>query len=559
MFKGGKHDEIMDKYSSPKDADVYNLDERAKRIVFGLLLKPKSFKAALDYPINISDKYERLYQTDRIQFLEYYVLNDFSDQKFKKWVEDPVALYDSDLFDIELPTSLFEKIFSLPMMDEWIQFMKLEDANHYRVMKNSINVNRIIEAICNVLAKKNYTSLASCFLDVMFNNPYYNHANANSHIDTLIEVFNNNDISNRDFSVSSKRNIYFTKCDLSGHDLDNIKDNLRSFVEYKIDSYKKIKNYDLSTVKTLCKIYEKAAKFKQNEDGKYVYDYDDVLHFFNRIKREKQLPKELIDFIEVRKSIVEARYNKKITVKNFKESLPGTITPQFVIDTLDKDDTVWFINYIYGKKSPNKDLVDLYKGEICKKIYEYSIYLSDFERNDTKKNLRTIFGALADDTIETILSKDKIDEYMLKIYAYTYEVFAYDDIEKASKYDSLSKNPRLAKLYRLISYLQQRALHYYSYMDEDRYNSMLRKYDINFPINIAREKIRPNIEMREKPTEQPSPSPTKKSESDKNDAAKEKAKEIAKNALGMGMDDEMIIKLTGLSLKELKQLKDERN
>ena len=224
MSKGGKTCEILRLYSSPSDA--HNLDERAKRIIFSLLLTPQTFSKAISYPYESGDKYSLLYKTDNVQFVEQYVLNDFTEEKFITWIERPVISSENSLFDRELPTSFFETIFDLPEMTDWVHFMKLKDAGGYRVIRNEVNVNRVAEAICNVLTRRNYMHLGSCFLDVVFNNPYYNDRNANKYLDTLLKVFTKSNFSIRDFMLASKKNRYFEACGLTVHDIDTIKDRL---------------------------------------------------------------------------------------------------------------------------------------------------------------------------------------------------------------------------------------------------------------------------------------------------------------------------------------------
>lgn len=496
MNKGGKYDTIFEHFSSPDDARVFILDERAKRIVFSLIVKLGTFRQALEYPIQTDDKLYQLYKADRLQFIEHYVLENFDEDKFAQWIERPLIHEESDLFDRDIPTQLFEKVFRLPMMDEWVHFMKLKDNGGYRVIRNDVNAKRVSDAICNVLSEKNYMSLASCFLDVVFNSPYYNYANANKHLNTLLNVFEKNEFTPRDFIAVSKRNKYFEACELTGHDLDTIKDRLREFVKTKFDSYKKIKLSDLREVELLCRIYEKTAPQVLDTRGKFVYDYDDVLKFYQSLEKKFKLPKEFVDFVNIRKSIISAKRQKRQTLGGLIKALNNDISLSQVIATFDREDAVWFVKFVFGKKTFNQDEIKNSRLAIAKLIYDYNIILSDFDQKETKTNLKLNFVTFADASIKSLLKGDKIDEYALKIYAYLYEVFMEVSNEKANKYEAISKLQRLTKLYRLVDYLQIRALHFYAYGDERKYIKKAIEFEQSLSADSARNKTKPVIEEK---------------------------------------------------------------
>lgn len=515
MNKGGKYDEIFEHYSSPNDARVYMLDERAKRIVFSQIIKLGTFKQALAYPIQEDDKLHQLYKVDRLQFIEHYVLEDFDEDKFAQWVERPLIHEDSDLFDRDIPTQVFEKIFRLPMMEEWVPFMKLKDNGGYRVIRNEVNANRISDAICKVLSEKNYMSLASCFLDVVFNSPYYNSKNANKHLQTLLNVFEKNEFTSRDFIAVSKKNIYFDSCELTGHDLDTIKDRLREFVKTKFNSYKKIKLSDMREVSILCRIYEKTAPQVQDDHGRFIYDYENVLKFYQSLSRRFKLPKEFVDFINIRMALMGSRFKSRQNINTLKKSLPSDASFNDLIATLDKEDAIWFIAFVMGKKTYNSDMLDNIGVAIAKLIYVFGITISDFDRKEVRTNLRDNFIAFAKKSIEDILAQDRIDIYSLKMVAYMFEVFLERNDEKAQQYDALSKRPRLSKLYRLVEYLQIRALHFYSYGNERKYVNKAIDYEQSLSIENARIKTKPVIEDKLNQGEDKSASSKKKNAEDK--------------------------------------------
>ncbi len=501
MNKSGKSDEILKNYSSPRDAELFELDDRAKKIIFTHLLRPHTFSRALEYPYYSEDKYNLLYKADRFQFIEQYVLSDFDESKFDKWISSPIQFEESDIFDKEIPVSVFEKIFMLPKMDNWILFMKQKDNAGYRVMKNAININRIADAISTSLSKKNYMSLASCFLDVVFNNSHYNYANAHKHIETILMIFRKNEFSTRDFIAITKRNKYFDSAEISGHELDFIKDRLRSFVSTKISSYKKIKPSDINDIITLCKIYEKVAPQIQDTDGRYVYDVQSVLDFYNSIKKlnstkNTSIHTDIIEFIEIRKAVISLQHKKIFGLEYFEELLPKNISIADVTTTFDREDSVWFVGYIYGEDKPDAKAIDKYGMSVAKLIYDFNIIISDYNVKKTKNALKNNLSEFAKNNIENILAQDKINEYSLKLCAYLYEVSLESNTEKAKKYDELSKSARLEKLYRLVSYLQERSLHFYSYLDDKQYEEASRNYDVAISKQTAKEKNRPIIDER---------------------------------------------------------------
>ena len=559
MSKGGKNREILSQYSDPKDAQIYMFDDRAKRIVFNLLRTPRTFLKAMNYPINIVNKNALLYETDRIQFIEYVVLEDFAEVKFKEWVEDPITINNSDLFDRELPSSFFEKIFALPQMKDWILFMKLRDVGGYRVMKNAINIHKVAEALCGAISTRKSIALGSCFLDVIFNNPNYNYANANSYISTLLKIFRSNDFSSKDFIAKYKRNRYFQECDLQGHELDSIREKLNAFVEKKIESYRRIKTSDIDTIKTLCIIFEKSAPYKDRE--KFEYDYAPVLTFYASLQKRTTLP-ELIKYIEIRKAVLTTRYNGRTGIVGFEKNIPNTVSYKEVIDTFDKEETIWFIRLVLGKKKLPKDVFEKWGILLAKLIYKMRIHLSDFRIKD---NLKKNATDLANFAIEHILSNTYKNENSLQLFAYIYEVFLGDDTEKASKYDSLSKDVRLSGLKNLVRYLQSRALHYYSYGDEGRYEKKIREYDFEISISNARASEWPQIEDKPldldvlKNRDNDAPKISDDKGPTVGDAGREKAYEIAGNLLTMGiMPDTDIAKVTGLTLDEIRKMREEQ-
>ena len=250
------------------------------------------------YPLESDDKLARLYRTDPIQFIQKVVLKNFNVEDYYKWVEDPVARYNSEIFAQNLPSSFFEAIFTLPETEDWMRFMKLADSAGERVMKYRENYNTIAETVNQILPKRNYyMQMASCFLDVVFNAPDYNYANAARYTDSIVKLFSRNDFYKTDFRLVAHRNKYFDYCNLRGSDVDYIKEHMREYAEKKIKSYRRVRPSDHDTIMTLCRIVEKTAPFIEDvTTGKFRYDAEYTLEFYKRILKLRIFPSELQDF-----------------------------------------------------------------------------------------------------------------------------------------------------------------------------------------------------------------------------------------------------------------------
>ncbi len=141
-----------------------------------------------------------------------------------------------------------------------------------------------------------------------------------------------------------------------------------------------------------------------------------------------------------------------------------------------------------------------------------------------------------------------------------------DTNDKAKKFDSLSRLSRIAKIQPLVRYLRQRALHYYSYGSENRFNMYAAEFNEPLTIQQAREKTRPNLEDRitdsttvmpmaptnvdlVKPknspkvpySEKPDADPRKKKNKETNISAEKKAQmDVARKLKLMGVEVEVI-------------------
>lgn len=498
MSKGGKNKEILQHYASPRDAKTNLLDDQARKIVFSLLVTPRTFEQALAYPVDDEFKYYSLYRnaSTRLQFIDQVLLNDFDELKFRQWIEEPVR-HGDNIFDGELPASLFERIFSLPKMEDWILFMKLRDNGDYRVMRNEINANKVSDAISKVLSKKNYLSLASCFLDVVFNSPYYNEANAKKYVQTLFAVFDKNPFSVDDFVLASKRNSYFSAAELTGRDVDTIKVRLREFVKAYIRHFSKIKQRDVSAIETLCHIYEKTAPRIQDAQGKYVYDRLDVLSFYNDMLKRKDLPAALVKFIKVRKEFVDFRQVHE-SLEAFADALKSDkLTINDAFGALDRADALYLVKLAFGKYRYDREaVVKSGAGLLAAKLgYKFKMTLSDFEQSTTKAYVRRHFADFAEQAIEALLQGEPMNEEAIKLYAYVYEAFHDKPTAVARRYSSLVRLKALSKHRKLVEYLQQRELHFLAYGDERVFVKKAVDYESPLTIEDARAEVYPHIDL----------------------------------------------------------------
>ncbi len=494
MSKGGKGNEILKDFADPALADTF--DDRAKRIIFNLLCKPATFKQALNYPINSDNKLNQLRNADPIQFLQSFVLDDFSEESFVTWVENPLKGYDSDFFNNIIPQEVFDKIFSLSY-DCWIYFMRLRDNGGYRVMKNDVNLNSVAEAISNALKKHYYNSLASCFLDVLFNQPGYNFANANKYADTIIRIFSSNEFSKLDFRFNQTRNIYFkdSGCQFEVADLDRIKDRLRDFTDRKIHTYKKVKDNQFEEFVTLCRIYEYATPYTPKEGtDKYEYDYTAAMQFYSKlINGNINFSQKLINYFKLRKQIINLEYAPRCTYAKIVKEIGKDFNVKNLCSILDREDAVWFVKIALGGKKCDIDNYDDF-FELAKLIYKFDIKRREYTNKTTSTHFMENSIDLQERALHTIMERPRIDIYAIKIVTYIWEAIGEESVETAKRYDTLAKNQRFVKVPAVVDYFHNRALYFYSFGNANLFNKKCREYYKNYSVEEMRRRGKPRIE-----------------------------------------------------------------
>ncbi len=505
MDKGGKGEDILRNYSSPDDIRAYNFGDDTQKIIFyQLRQRPSRFEDALKYPLQDEQwKLQQLfYQTDSTKFLEKYVLQNFDDEKFTTWVEIPVSEQDFPVFDKVIPQIVFDKIFGL-RRESWLKFMKLRDVNDERVMKNPINHEALLNSVISAMRNSNYPSIASCFIDIVFNNADYNFHNAKRYLDTLVSAFQNNNFSVRDFFKSAQENVYFDKCDLSIAEFDRIKDNLLDFSKTMVASYRRIKTIDEPAIKTLLRVAEKVVPLPKDDetgDVKVIYNFDKALETYNDLGRLDIIRnnKKIDYYLSIRKWVLKSLYSASKTIPEIDHDMSAAD----IVSTFDKEDSLLLIRQLFGYDIDASATIKEFGLLLAEIVYKHNLEFKDFERILFEKSrmqaIRKNVLAFADSSIDGCLKAKTIDEYAMKIYAYLYEVFGKDDGYIIKKYEDLLNNKRLEKRTALLTYFKRRILHYYSYesIKGKKYDSVCLSIGLSYPIDEAKSWKRPIIDKK---------------------------------------------------------------
>lgn len=495
MNMGGKNDAILKNYSDPQLARVLKFDDRARRIIFNLLLKDSNFSDAMAYPLSSDVKLPLLYRADRVWFVENIVLPDFSEAMFVEWVAIPLHIDDSNIFTNALPVSFFEKVFSLPNTDDWMLFMLLKDNSNVRVMKYGININNVADAISKTLCVSNYVSLAFCFIDVVFNNDMFNYANANKYAEAIIRIFQKNELFKMDFIPGILRSNYFNSIGITKEEMSEIQYRLNQFTIRRLASYKKVAANDTSDIMTLCRIREKTSPWIFNEKrGKHSYPYQQVVDSYNSMKTNKIFSKELIKFFAVRSLIVTAQNKDRYSFRLLRQILTKKkFSFDDMFETFDKEDAMWFIKFVLGRQSFSVEKIGNLSLDIARLMYKYDIRLREYD-NRTKNLIRKNATLMVDAAVNKLLAVKRIDIPALKLLTYTWEVIGINHESIAMKYEELAINKRFEHMLRLADYLRQRALHHYAYVNEELYYEKCEEFGKTYSVNKARLMGKPKIE-----------------------------------------------------------------
>jgi len=563
----GETDEILKNYSEKRLAAM--LTDEAQNIVFAALVN-SNYEDALGYPYpkDIRMKWQRLYSIDHYKFIDNVVLKGFTVDKFE-YLADKVAKGTSRLV---LPKETFDKIFTLNGIDSsnhpyWKYFVSdLQDIEGNKVLLTEANANSALEALCErIIREENYDKAqATCFLEILFG-VFYNLPRAEKYRSTIVHIFKRDVFFKEDFRNTTKRNKYFTEyANISDDVVDLIKKHLREFIISSVNSLKTIKKSQIDDIKSLFRAYEICAPYSGT-----MPDYSNSLSFYKKCSSKKKY--EIIrSWIEGRIAFLDyldSYILQRATYNGFRASLRyANLDISDVINGFTREDAASFIVASFQEDEYNfeKSLLS------AKLIHHYHIRRDDFKTLTLAKDLVKVIIVSSEKALEEITSGIiGFNESSVKFLAFIWEALL-DHPEIAKKYTKLSEVIRMSKL---KDYLQRRALLHFSFGKQKQFEAMQKRFGISMTKDYLpsrypdiNEKVRGNekqIFTSVKPlsfdtenVQQQMTSLGKESSnlSKEQNAAKEKAKEIGRNAKIMGLSDEQIMQLTGLSLDEIKKL-----
>lgn len=498
MDKLNEGDEILSKFGDNTIAPMLNED--AEKIVFQHLLS-KDYKRAVVYPYpkDAQTKWGRLYLQDKGKFLVDVVLTDFTPEKFY-FFEEKCFSDENSIFQSHLPEMVFDEIFSLTKCDEkgrpyWTYFASLKNENGDNLFKMNIdNRKHILDSLSKVILSveeydKNY---ASCFLEMLFDKEY-NVKRSDYYVKTVVRIFSRDVFFKEDFRMNAERNKYFTayrKLDKDEH--DRIKDNVRKFVSYKIEHCKKITKASVEEYKALFRAYEICVAYQGVSP-----DYTCICKMYQKCKTKKNLA-ELKGWIGLRMLVNQladdammqkASYNKLIG--ELDKSKCGINT--FISD-LSKEDASMFIAAVNSNSEEYSYDCTLITSRL---IYEHRLRRDNVKSYCRANDLANKLVDYIDLAMDELLSnKGRLDEYAVKILAYTWEAF-YEHPFAANHYNNLVKRPRFARLRILSEYLKKRALLHYSYLKDSLFKEKQEDYGVQMTKDYLPASY-PKIERKDK-------------------------------------------------------------
>ena len=474
-----EENDIIKRFGSEKIAST--LTEEATGIVFSCLLSKDYSKAVkFPYPKDKTVRWNRLYSQDKGKFLINVLLDDFSEEKFY-FMAEKVLHEDNTIFNMKLPSSVFEEILALTNSDMngqpyWTYFFNLKDERGERVIKMGQNRIAVLEALSkNILSAKEYDkAMASCFLEMLFDKEY-NFKRTENFNKTLVRIFSHDVFFKEDFRRATERNKYFvTYCNLDVDEHDCIKNNVRRYVENSIASCKKITGSNIEDFKALCRAYEICVAYQSTTP-----DYLSICNMYRKFKGEKRLV-EMKDWMEQRhllnqyaddNMLQNASYSKLAT--EFQEK--GLDIYAFA-DDLSKEDAAMFV-------AASNANTEEYSFD-CTFITAKLIYKHHLKRDNMKPYCRVndMMAKLTDAidlAIDEVLSnKERVEEYKVKILAYSWDSL-FEHPYAANHYDKLIGKKRLERLKILLEYLKKRALLHYFYFKEKLFEEKQDEYGLS--------------------------------------------------------------------------------
>lgn len=587
MSRLGETKEILTKYGNPDLAE--QIGEEGQSIVFNLLIS-SNYDAAISYPYpkDRESKWKRLFEKNQYQFIDSCLLSDFSMEKFY-FISDKIKEQDSNSFaDIKFSTDFFTKILklsgSLRFEDRskvaqpyWTLFFSdLKAANDERLIKKSHNRINLLEAIRMELDNTSSydKSLASCFLEMLFDQEY-NYKRTERYVNTLGNLFAKDIFFKEDFRAVTNRNKYYNQfCQLTGDEQDRVKGNLRKFISEYL-SLKTTKPSTCSTlIKSLCIAYEIAVQYQSASP-----EYAVIVNFYHKLIKDKKF-EQLKNWLYTRQTFNQFLDDSLLGRADYKKMSDDLTCHRIhmhdLISQLSKEDAIHFVmNVLYNPDMYNTEST-IYAAKL---IYEHRLRRENFTPYTHFDTLRTRCSDAVKIALEEVLSNSvQVDEYAIKILAYTWEMF-YSHKFAANEYDKLINNRRLSKLTILLEYLKKRALLHYSenenlfYIKQDEYdthfaidnlpashpkierrggNAGIDKDSITKVSRVEQQNEGRNAEEVEKKVEKKPARPVKIIE--QFDAIKMNSINIARNLKHAGVPIEIIMSSTSLSKEEIESL-----
>lgn len=500
---------ILSKFGSIEVAA--SLTEDAQNRVFSCLLATDMNKAlAYPYPKDSNIKWNRLYTTDRLNFLRMIILKDFTLEKFE-FLKGKVDMDDHNIFETKMPTDIIESIFGLRSVDAegrpyWAYFVSdLKNREEERVFKNPLNRDTILDTLGTILKSSPdiYKPFATCFLEMLFDEQY-NSGKAKKYLDVLAHLFNHDVFFKEDFRLKMKRNAYFTQyCPLEEDDVDRIKGNIHKFVlEYMNAINKKIPAAQVDkAIKPLFMAFEVSTPYQ-----KTYPDYSVICSAYKKYKNNKffELPSGWMHRRYVFNQLLDDSLNGRSTyvqiANAFKEKKDDL---QHFVRMLSKEDSIMFVI------ATNRN-GDEYSYEsillTAKTLYEKRLRRDDFRPYCTPNQLRDAVSGSVDQAIKELLGNKKhVLEYEMKLLTFVWEALG-DHSFAAAHYDDLIDRKRLDKLTRLKNYFKHRALLHYSYLKPKDFEEKQVEYKVTMTKDYLPAAF-PKIEQEDEFAPQPKDAP----------------------------------------------------
>lgn len=473
-----EHDTICNLYGDYSTA--LSLTEEAGGVVFTCLLT-KNYEKAVSYPYpkDVQIKWNRLYAQNHVRFLTDVVLADFTPQKFY-FFADKVQLEERNIFDENLPVSVFELIFDLKGTDEkerpyWTYFTStLRDKNGVRVFKR-INRERILESLSKHIVSGNEydKSIASCFLEFLFDSDF-NAKRADKYCRTLITIFGHDVFFKEDFRRSTERNKYFTSySELDNDEHETIKNNIRRYVDYYLSSVKKLNSNTADDAKALLRAYEICVTYQGINP-----DYLSICNMYKKHIKEKKFA-EVRDWMEQRMLFNQFMDDNMLQKASFAKLVASFDEKkqklQALTDDFSKEDASMFVAVVNTcEEEPTYDSTLL----TAKLIYIHHLRRDNLKPFCRVNDLIAKLPDAIDIAIDEVLSnKERVNEYAIKLLSYTWEAL-YEHSFVANHYDKLIGKKRLERLRILTEYLKKRALLHYSYLKKNLFEAKQEEYGI---------------------------------------------------------------------------------